>query len=127
PPPQQLPQSPLSGLTLIPRPSYFVLMRKKKKTAAAVRPGAPALAQQAFEEVLPRLGDISPDDLVAIKVDIPTAASIALGASGRLAELRPQVVAQLPKHPVELFDELPRLALAAWYAHLMDMPATGDK
>jgi hypothetical protein len=44
-----------------------------------------------------------------------------------MVELRGSIVEQLPKHEVGLIDELPRLALAAWYAHLMDMPAVDSQ
>ena len=64
--------------------------------------------------------------MLPVNLDIPTAASIALGAHERLLELRPLIVEQLPEHPVELLDELPTYAQAAWFAHLIAMPPIDD-
>ena len=63
---------------------------------------------------------------VQVNADIPTAASIALGAYGRMIQLRPLIVEQLPRHPVELLDELPSYAAAALYAHLISLPPAGN-
>lgn len=59
---------------------------------------------------------------MTITLDVPTAASIALGAYERLKELRAEIVRQMPLFPIAMVDELPTYALAAWYAHLLSLP-----
>jgi hypothetical protein len=86
---------------------------------------SPEFAEAAFEKVKPQLLALRADELEYLNSDIPNAASIALAAYGRMMELRPRM-AELPGHPVELLDELPTYAAAAWYAHLVSVPAAGD-
>src|SRR5262245_13661391 len=92
------------------------------KVVTPASPGAPELAQVAFEKVKPKLAALAAGDVLQVNFDIPTAAAIALGAHERLLELRPLIIEQLPKHPVALLDELPTYAQAAWFAHLIAMP-----
>jgi hypothetical protein len=87
---------------------------------------SPQFAQEAFEKVKPQLTAMRAEDVLQVNADIPMAASIALGAYGRMAELRPLIVAELPRHPIELMDELPTYAAAAWYAHLISLPPSGS-
>jgi hypothetical protein len=94
-------------------------------TVAAIS-GAPERAQAALEKLRPKLAALRPEEVLPVNIDIPTAASIALGAHERLLGLRPTLVEQLRKHEVELLDELPTYALAAWYAHLISLPSAGD-
>jgi hypothetical protein len=100
--------------------------KQNPKIVAPVSPGTPELAQVAFEKVKPKLAALAPGEVLQVNLDIPTAASIALGAHERLLELRPLIVKQLPDHPVELLDELPTYAQAAWFAHLIAMPPIDD-
>jgi hypothetical protein len=87
---------------------------------------SPEFAQGAFEKVKPQLLAMAPEEVLRVTADIPTAASIALGAYGRMVALRPQMVEQLPRHPVQLLDDLPNYAAAAWYAHLVSLPPAGE-
>jgi hypothetical protein len=86
---------------------------------------SPEFAEAAFQKVKPQLLALRADELEHMNVDVPNAASIALAAHGRMIDLRPRMAA-LPGHPVELLDELPTYAAAAWYAHLVSLPAAGD-
>jgi hypothetical protein len=101
----------------------------QKGTVAAISSSSPELAQAALDKLRPRLAALRPEEVLPVNVDIPTAASIALGAHERMLELRPAIVEHLHSHAVELLDELPTYALAAWYAHLISLPAAdnGDR
>jgi hypothetical protein len=100
---------------------------KSSKTKATTEKAVtPEGAQEAFEKIKPLLAALRPEEIAIMNVDVPAAASLALGAYERLVELRPQIVAHLPKHAVDLLDQLPTLALGAWFAHLVSLPAEGD-
>jgi hypothetical protein len=105
-------------------------MDAKKKAArtteAKDRPPTPERAEEAFEKVKPLLASLRPEEVSSMNVDVPAAASIALGAYERLAELRPLIVEQLPRHAVDQLDQLPTLALGAWFAHLISLPPEVD-
>jgi hypothetical protein len=100
--------------------------KQNTKIVAPASPGAPELAQVAFEKVKPKLAGLAADDVLQVNLDILTAAAIALGAHERLLELRPLIVEQLPEHRVDLLDDLPTYAQAACFAHLIAMPPIDD-
>ena len=94
------------------------------KKPAPARPGTPRDAARAFAVVEPELEGVT--RVLPINVDIPRAVSVAVGVVPHLLALRPRFVEELPKHPVHLLDKLMTYALAAWYAHLLALPATSQ-
>jgi len=87
--------------------------------AAPARPQPPKTSAEAFERVRPRLEAMPVAEVQPIQGDVPTAASIALGAAERLVELRSAIVEHLPTFDLAHVVDLSDLALAAWYAHLL--------
>jgi hypothetical protein len=94
--------------------------RTKKKSAPA-KPSAPSEAAAAFALIEPELDRV--EKVAPINVDIPRAVSVAVGAVPHLKALRPRFVDELPRFPIEALDKLMSYALAAWYAHLLALPA----
>lgn len=102
---------------------------KSVKTMPAKPPIAQAAA--AFTKIKPRLAKLRPDEVSHASADVPTAVSIALSAVTNLRPMRDAIASELPKHPVEMLDDLEDYALAVWYAHLLqeneDAGAEGPK
>lgn len=94
--------------------------REKKKSTPA-KPGAPDEAAKAFAQIEPELAGVT--ELVAINIDIPRAVSVAVGAVPNILALRERFVDELPRFPIGKVDKLMAYALAAWYAHLLAVPA----
>ncbi|MGK3982810.1 hypothetical protein WME99_07215 [Sorangium sp. So ce136] len=92
------------------------------KKSSPAKPGTPNEAARAFALVEPELDDVR--EVVPINVDIPRAVSVAIGAVPHLQALRPRFVEELPRFPLSQLDKLPTYALAAWYAHLLALPAS---
>src|SRR5215212_3690736 len=92
--------------------------RPKSVKSAPVRPQI-AQAAAAFTKIKPRLAKLRPDEVISVNVDVPSAVSIALGAITNLRPMRGAIANELPKHPVEMLDDLEDYALAVWYAHLL--------
>ncbi|MCA9712325.1 MAG: hypothetical protein KDK70_41195, partial [Myxococcales bacterium] len=101
----------------MPRPASITI-------PAPARPTPPETAAKALAQVSERLRRLDPSELLVVNTDIPRAASIVLGAVPRIAELRSAVVEQLPRFELRHIDELPVLAMAAWYAHLQWVAST---
>lgn len=79
----------------------------------------------AFAKIEPRLASVAPEELGAAAVDIAAAVAAAVAAAPRIREHREAIAEQLPKHPIELVDELETYAHAAQYAHLVHVYASG--
>jgi hypothetical protein len=94
----------------------------KPPKASAAKPGVPAEAAKAFAEVEPSLAALKPEELAPINTDIPRAVAVAVGAVPHLARLRASA-AKLPGFDIAHLDRLGTYALAAWYAHLLALPA----
>ncbi|WP_437719803.1 hypothetical protein [Sorangium sp. So ce861] len=90
-----------------------------KKKPAPRKPAAPPQAAAAYDRALPDIEALSPDQLIAIKLDIPRAVAQVLGVLPGLLALRPAIAEALPKHDIARLDRLETYALAAWYAHLL--------
>lgn len=90
--------------------------------ANAAKPGVPEEAAKAYAEVEPILAALAPGDLDQVRTDIPRAVAIAVGAVPHIAKMRDQA-AKLPGFDVTNVDRLGTYALAAWYAHLLSLPA----
>lgn len=93
-------------------------MTDTKHSPDSTEPAANALAKVEAE-----MAALQPTDLAPINVDIPRAVATALGARPALFALRPRIVKELPYFPIASLDELDTYALAAWYAHLLSLPA----
>jgi hypothetical protein len=91
--------------------------------AAPVKASAPHDAAAAFAAVEAEVLQLDASHMVAINLDIPTAVSVVLGALPAVRPLRGDIVTQLPKFPLAYLDNLETYALAAWYAHLVALPA----
>jgi hypothetical protein len=100
------------------------MAKPRTKKPAPARPGTPKDAARALAIIEPELEGIG--RVLPINVDIPRAVSVAVRAAPHLLALRPRFVEELPKHPVHLLDKLVTYALAAWYAHLLALPAAGQ-
>ena len=92
--------------------------------AAPKRLGPPNKAAEALERVRKEAEALREDELATINMDIPVAVSTALGALANVRAMREEVVTELPKHPIESIDRLDTYAYAAWYAHLLALPAS---
>lgn len=110
-----------------PNPSTGSPNPSPKKTAALKasprKPPPPQDASAAFASVEPEMAQLDESHLVAIKVDIPMAVSVVLGALPAVRPLREDVVVQLPEFAMPYFDKLETYALVAWYAHIVALPA----
>jgi hypothetical protein len=100
-----------------------IMVASRARKSSPKKPEAPSKAAAAFEQIEPEFVKVEPHELVQININIPTAVSIALGALPNVTPLRPSIVKDLPNHPVRLLDKLESYALAAWYAHLLTLPA----
>jgi hypothetical protein len=90
--------------------------------------GQPVVAAQvdenaalAFAALRDERAALDPEKLAQINADIPTAATIALGAFERMRPLRALVVKQLPEHHMKHWDGLQTYALAALHAHVVSL------
>lgn len=86
-------------------------------------PGSPQEAAHAFALVEPEMAALDANSLVAINVDIPRAVATALGARPALLRFRPLILDEFRRFPLASLDRLDTYALAAWYAHLLSLPA----
>jgi len=98
-----------------------------KKKPAPGKPAPPRDAAFALAEVRAEVDAVPESELVPVNVDVPRAVAIVLGAAPHLEALRGRFVAELPQHPIRYIDNLKKYALAAWYSHLLSLPAPGPE
>lgn len=98
---------------------------KKKKTSPKPvdRPSDLAPAAEAFEALKADYARLPTTALTPINVDIPRAVATVLGAEPRVRSLLPAMEAEMQKPPIAEINGLRRIALGAWYAHLIALPA----
>ncbi|MRG91766.1 hypothetical protein [Polyangium spumosum] len=108
----------------MPSPPAPKLLKKKP---APGKPAPPRDAAFALAEVRAEVDALPESELLPVNVDVPRAVAIVLGAAPHLAALRERFVAELPKHPIRYIDNLKNYALAAWYSHLLSLPAPGPE
>lgn len=89
--------------------------------SAPAKPAPPDEAAKAFALIEPELEGVS--ETATINVNIPRAVAVVTGAAPHIVELRDRIVEELPKHPIDQVDKLMTYAFAAWYAHLLTIPA----
>ncbi len=95
--------------------------------ATAEAPFAGQDWEQAYASVKSDLMALSTDELLAVNLDIPSAVATAAGVIPEIAELRPQIVRELPAFDIERFDKLPEYAMAAGHAHSLLAVSTRPK
>ena len=121
------PKRPLPRPALIPYgPSTPMPRRKPRSIPAPARPTPPETAAKALAELHDRLRAMPAAEVERVTANIPRAVSIALGAAPRIAALRESVTQHLPLFDLAHIDELPTLAMAAWYAHLQFIASKDD-
>lgn len=106
------------------------MAKTAKPNVAPARPPSPDTAAAAYERVAAEIDALPADRVGIVAVDISTAVSIVLGASVKLAELRPDLSAELTRPPLQSLAKLPDYALAAHYAYLQSFgtsAATADR
>jgi hypothetical protein len=94
------------------------MVKAQKPKVAPARPATPESAASAYQRVAAELDALPADRVGTVAVEVSTAVSTVLGAVSRLAELRAEIVAKLPQHPLAGIDRLSDYALAAQYAYL---------
>lgn len=105
-----------------PRPTA-----KAKPTVSIAKPSVPKEAALAFAKIEAEIEALPAGDLEIVNVDIPRAVAIAIGAAPHLHALRGEITGQLPHFPIRCVDEIATYAMAAWFAHLLALPATSEK
>lgn len=89
-----------------------------KPKVAPARPANSESAAAAYQRVSAEIDALPAERVGVVSVEVSTAVSTVLGASARIAELRPKMASKLPEHPLAGIDKLPDYALAAQYAYL---------
>lgn len=92
-----------------------------KKKPAVDKPASAPLAAAAFAAIEAEAEALQEEDLAVINIDIPQSVSVVLGVLPGLTDLRPRIVKELPEFKRSSLDKLERYALAAWYAHLLNL------
>jgi hypothetical protein len=120
---------PTNGASTTPtRPTNPAMPRPKRPASTTADVVLPSAATEAFAKIEPKLASMPDDRLVSLEgVDVPRAVSTVLTALPKLRALRPALVDELPRFPVEVLDDLEQVALAAWYAHLVATAAPENK
>ena len=81
-------------------------------------------AASAFAQLEPEINAVPESALIRINVDISRTVSLVLGAAPGIRSLRSRIVAECAGFPIEQLDKLENYAFAAWYTHLLAMPAS---
>ena len=74
---------------------------------------------ESFRRIEPELAALVREEILHVNLSIPRACAVALAAVPRMMQLRPLVVEQLPRHPIETLDKLQDYALALYYMNAM--------
>jgi hypothetical protein len=83
--------------------------------------------EQAYESVKSDLLALTPDALLSINLDIPSAVATAAGVLPEINALRAQIQTELPGFNIESFDKLAQYAMAAGHADSMLAVSTGPQ
>ncbi|HEU4406505.1 MAG TPA: hypothetical protein VFS43_14665 [Polyangiaceae bacterium] len=94
--------------------------------AALVLAAAGSEGAASYARVRPEIEALSRDEVRHLSVNVPIAASIALGALPRLLAMRDAIVA-LPGQSPDALDKLRDYALAVAYAHALTLPRDDDE
>ena len=77
----------------------------------------------AYAEMLPLIEAVTPEQLVAINLDVPAVVSVVLDHGPQLQTLTADIAEELPKFDTSRLIRLPKIALAVAHAHSMAMTA----
>lgn len=97
-----------------------------KVTASVAKPGVPKEAALAFARLETEIEALPPDQVQPVNLDVPRAVAVAIGAAPHIHALRARLVDELPRFPIRYADEIATYAMAAWFAHLLALPATAE-
>jgi hypothetical protein len=97
---------------------------QSQSAVVVTEPGPQKEAAAALEKLLPEMEQLRDEEVLTINLDIPRAASMAIGAVPGLVALRPRIISEAPAFAIEKLDRLREYALGAWYAHILAMPPT---
>jgi hypothetical protein len=70
---------------------------QSQSAAPVTEPGPQKEAAAAFEKLLPEMEQLRDEEVLTINLDIPRAASMAIGALPGLVALRPRMVSEAPQ------------------------------
>jgi hypothetical protein len=109
-------------------PSYIAqekqTMNQRPKSTSPEKVGTPDEAKAAFEDIRAELAKLSPEEVLTVNIDIPRAASIALGAEPHIRSYEAEIKRTLPSHDLKSLRKLRSYALGAVYAHLDALPVS---
>lgn len=101
-------------------------MTTSAPTPIPVQVPDPKKASLAFAKLQPQIEAVPETQLLRVNVDISRTVSMVLGATPAIKALRPRIVAEVAGFPIDQLDGLEDYAFAAWYAHLLAMPASSS-
>ncbi len=99
---------------------------RPKVTASVAKPSVPKEAALAFAKIESELEALPAAAVRPVNIDVPQAVAIAIGAVPHLHALRAEILEQLPHFPIRFVDEIGTYAMAAWFAHLLALPASSE-
>lgn len=82
------------------------------------------LFEESYQRVLPEMRALSPDELMQITIDVPSAISTVLGVVKELPRYRDAMTKQLPEFDLARFDRLEEYAMALSHANTLYATAT---
>ncbi len=98
-------------------------MSQGPKTSVTDSLGSREEAKAAFEQVLHELKAVRSNEVIAVNLDIPRAASIVLGAAPRIRVWEPDIEQTFRDFDLEPIRKLRTYALATVYTYLVAQPA----
>ncbi|MET0790035.1 MAG: hypothetical protein ABW061_00815 [Polyangiaceae bacterium] len=87
-------------------------------------PSKDLLYREAYEQVLAASQALSPDELVQINIDVPSAVTRSTGVIPKIMALRDQVRKELPEFDISHFDQLQMHTFATAHAHAAFLAAS---
>ncbi len=100
------------------------MTKSKKSVLSKAKQGSDDESKVAFEAMRAELMALRPEELYSVNVDIPRAASIALGAETFIRAYAEEIEELLPQHDMSGLEKLRSYALGAVYAHLQSQPVS---
>src|SRR6476620_10339641 len=91
----------------------------------AESPNTPALLfEEPYTELLPKFQALSPEEVVAVNLDIPSAVTTVLGVAPEVAALKERIGKECPQFETEPILNLEKYALAMSHAHTLYLMAS---
>lgn len=82
------------------------------------------LFEESYQRVLPEMRALSPDELMQITIDVPSAISTVLGVVKELPRYRDAIARELPLFDLARFDRIEEYAMALSHANTLYATAT---